>query len=460
MKLTGEQEKIARRVKAHGQGHVLRWINEISEEERKCLFVQLNNLDFERVEELAGLIGKEEESVDFDKIEPADVERLGTSGEEVAGLGREALRADRVAALTVAGGQGTRLGYDGPKGTFPITPILGKSLFQVLAEKVLAVRQRYGCSMPWLIMTSPTNHKDTIAFFEGEDYFGMPSDSVYFFSQNVNPILGESGELLLKEKNSLLVGPDGHGGVFEAFSSSGLGAKMAGEGFDLISYFQVDNPLVTVADERFIGHHLDKDAEFSCKVIKKRDPWEGLGVAVLKDGHPGIVEYIDMPEGVASRQRENGELEFLFGSIAVHVINTEFALRMGGKQGVLPWHVAEKNYEVLHPDGSKSPSKCFKFERFVFDCLPYARGCAFVEAEREDEFAPVKNAEGEDSPDSCRRLLTRQWVRWLEDAGVDISQLKGEVGDVEIGPLYADSSEDLAEALADGVEVRSPVILD
>lgn len=461
-----QEQEIIDRVKENGQKHVLRWIGELSQDQREAFLDQLDRVHFEQVREFARLIDNPPAPRDLDNIEPAPVEQLPKNGKvprrerQAPETGQNALQEDRVAALTVAGGQGTRLGYDGPKGAFPITPIRGHSLFRVLAEKLLAACRRYGCTLPWLIMTSPTNDAETRAFFEEQDFFGLQEKDVHFFQQRTNPILGPDGELLLSAKGELLVGPDGHGGVFRALSQSGLAARMLEQGFDLISYFQVDNPLVSVADPRFIGHHVEQEADFSCKVIPKRSPTEGLGAAVLEHDHPAVVEYIDLPPHLAEERNQEGELKYLFGSIAIHVIDTEFAGRMGQNDEALPWHVAEKNYESLGENGDLVAGECYKFERFVFDCLPHADGCAFVETRRETEFAPVKNAEGEDSPQTCRRALHNVWVKWLREAGVGVEELADSVSTVEISPLYATSAEELKDRLPAEFHPEPPVVLE
>ncbi|MFP4029590.1 MAG: UTP--glucose-1-phosphate uridylyltransferase [Candidatus Brocadiia bacterium] len=450
-----KQQKTIQRVRSAGQDHVLKWIDDLSSEQKQQLLSQLKNIDFGKVSRLTQQIGRSGEEISFEEVEPAPVNTLPQTAEEkkieedVAALGHEAFEAGRVAALVVAGGQGTRLGYDGPKGAYPIMPVTGKSLFHVLAGKVLAARRRYDTPIPWLVMTSPTNDDQTRDFFETKNYFGLGKDTVHFFSQNTNPILGKDGQLLLKNKGKLLVGPDGHGGVFSALSESGLAEDLLKRGFDLVSYFQVDNPLVTVADERYVGHHLRRHADFSCKVIPKRDPSEGLGIAVLKNDQPGIIEYIDLPDELAEQTDKDGELLYKFGSIAVHIIDTEFALEIGRRNDALPWHVARKNYEHLDENGNARPGECYKFEKFVFDCLPHVSDCAFVEARREREFAPVKNAEGSDSPESCRKLLRQEWLRWLENAGIDTTPVEKSSGQVEIDPRFAANEEELVRHLPD-----------
>ncbi len=467
---SGEVERLRQLLQVHGQAHMLRRLEKLPSEKRERLLEQLAALDFGRLEAFRELVQTPPTEVSFGDISPAPVRRLPLtpaqrkSERRVIQLGMEALAADRVAACTVAGGQGTRLRYDHPKGMYPISPIRRASLFQLFAEQILAARRRYECRMPWLIMTSPNNDAETREFFGRNDHFGLGAESVHFFVQGSNPIINEEGELLLAEEDRLLTGPDGHGGTFDALAHAGLFDVLRSGGWDLISYLQVDNPLVTVADPRFIGHHLAKDADFSCKVIPKRDPKEGLGIAVLRAGKPVVIEYIDVPPDTAAQRLPSGQLVYLYGSIAIHIISVPFAERVGTDRSALPWHLARKQYEIANEEGEKvlaPPKSCCKFECFIFDALALADDCAFVEVRRDTEFGPVKNAEGEDSPESARRLMQRMWLEWLIEAGAT-DGMPGDMADgtVEISPLYAASAEELKERIEPGREVEFPLLLE
>lgn len=467
---TEAEQRIVRKLHEDGQAHVLRWVDELDEAGRRRLMQQLAELDFELLKEFKLLIQTPPTDVGFADVEPAPVERLPLqefrreAERGITARGLRALEADRVAVVTVAGGHGTRLRYDHPKGMFPITPIRRQSLFEFFAEQVLAARRRYGCRLPWLIMTSPTNDAETREFYRQNEFFGLGEQTVHFFVQQVNPILDGEGRLLLAEKDRLLVGPDGHGGTFAALARSGLLEMLRSGGWDLISYFQVDNPLVTVADPRFLGHHRHKGADFSCKVVPKRDPAEGLGLAVLKGNRPAVIEYVDVPAEVAAARMPSGKLRLRFGSIAIHVMDVPFAERVAGHPEGLPWHVARKQYEIVGEDGRKTlsqPKGCHKFERFIFEALAFADQCAFVEVRRNTEFAPVKNAEGEDSPDTARRLMQRRWLQWLQAAGASVKLPKDlSSPTVEISPLYAADPEELKERLEPGWEPSFPLLLE
>lgn len=464
-----DENAVIKTVKEHGQDHLLRWLDELDDAGRARLLEQLARIDFARVADFRRLITSTTTEATFSKLEPAPIERLPLRREQVRAekrviaRGEKALKADRVAALVVAGGQGTRLHYDHPKGMYPITPIRGKSLFQTFAEQILAARRDYKSSMPWLIMTSTTNDTETREFFETNDSFGLGEETVHFFVQETNPILDMRGDLMLAAKDELLVGPGGHGGTFAALARSGLLAKLRATGRDLISYFQVDNPLVNVADPRFIGHHLVADADFSCKVIPKRDPEEGLGIAVFQGGHPAVVEYSDVPKEVAAERDPNGRLRYLYGSIAIHIIDVPFVERVALRDA-LRWHVAHKQYAYVDENGQEAipeSKNCYKFERFIFDALAFADSCAFVEVQREAEFGPVKNAKGLDSPATARHQMQRQWMQWLQAAGFDV-QVPREFTRpmIEISPLYARSAEELKARVEPGWSPSFPLVLE
>jgi UDP-N-acetylglucosamine/UDP-N-acetylgalactosamine diphosphorylase len=463
-----DKAEVLQKLQSLNQDHIVAWFESLVGGERERLLDQLAGLDLTRLQQLRALIQTPPTETSFDDMLPAPVERvpLGEADsrreDKVIRLGAEALQANRVAALTVAGGQGTRLRYDHPKGMFPISPIRQLSLFALFSEQIRAARRRYGCRMPWLLMTSPSTDAETRAFFSENAYFGLGEDTVHFFVQRTNPILDARGRLLLAEADKLLVGPDGHGGVYDALVHSGLTGVLREGGQDLISYFQVDNPLVTVADPRFLGYHVARRAEFSCKVVAKRDPGEGLGVAVIRAGRPAVVEYIDVPEELAQERLPSGKLRYLYGSIAIHILNVSFAERVA-REHSLPWHVARKQYEVVRADGRKAltePGGCRKYERFVFDALPFAANCAFVEVDRWTEFSPVKNATGQDSPDLARAHMQRMWLTWLREAGAKV-EVPHEIREpmVEISPMYALDPEELKERVEPGWEPTFPLLL-
>jgi len=385
-------------------------------------------------------------------LEPADFIPLPKIPEEKQAwrrareIGEDALRGGRVAAFLVAGGQGSRLGFDGPKGKFAISPLRGKTLFQLHAEKILALGRKYGRTIPWYIMTSKTNHKETVDFFKSNDFFGLESDHVSFFEQEMIPALGAEGQLLLESPGTVFMNPNGHGGSLSALKRSGALTDMRTRGVDLIYYFQVDNVLINICDPVFLGHHLEGGAEMSAKIVAKTDPDEKVGVLARVDGRLGVVEYSDLPDAAKRAIDADGSLRFRAGSIAIHVFNREFVERETAGRLRLPWHVAHKKIACLNRAGQRvDPEKPngYKFETFVFDALGDAHKVRFLEVSREDEFSPVKNAEGQSSPETARRDMVRQFKRWLQAAGASVPQ-----GAVEISPLFALESAELKDKLA------------
>lgn len=449
---TKEPETIRQAFEEEGQAQVFRFWADLSAEERETLLAEASEIDLQEVQKLAGEGRKEPLQSDFSRLMPAPFLALPRMPEEKAhweaarAVGEEALRGGKVAAFTVAGGQGTRLGYDGPKGTFPVTPVLGKPLFQVLAEKIQAARQRYGAAIPWFIMTSHANHDETMRFFREKAYFGLPEADVSFFRQGRMPAVDPSGRILLEGKGRIAMSPDGHGGSLRALCRSGAIEVMEERGIEVISYVQVDNALVQVIDPTFLGFHLDANSEMSSKMLPKAYPKEKVGVFVMHEGKMAVVEYSDLPPELEERRDEAGELIFRSGSIAIHLLSVPFVKRLGegekGQASLLPFHRAHKKIPTVDEAGApvkpEEPNG-IKFEMFVFDALPFAKNPVVIETRREDEFSPVKNAEGLDSPATCRSDQLKLFGRWLEAAGVAVEKSADGVPTIaiEISPLFA-----------------------
>jgi len=449
-------EKFARA----GQSQVFAHVGRLRDDERSRLFSEAAEIDLDELAELTRTLLRSTQGGAFDAsgLSPAPYRPLPEHGgsrqewQRAKRSGEEALRAGRVAAFTVAGGQGTRLGFDGPKGTFPVTPVTGKSLFQVFAEKILAAGRRFGRPLHWFIMTSHQNHAATEAFFAEHRHFGLDAGRVHFFRQGRMPAVDFEGRILLESPGAIALSPDGHGGSLRALARSGSLDLMESEGVDTLSYFQVDNPLARCVDPAFLGWHLSEKSEMSSKMVPKAGPGEKVGMFCIRDGNLTVVEYSDLPADLQSERGPDGQLRFLAGNIAMHVLDREFARRMaaGGAESSLPFHRAEKKIPTIDATGKPvTPSKPngVKFELFVFDALPFARHPLVVETSRADDFSPVKNAEGVDSPATCRADQLRQFARWLRSAGagvpVDASGLPA--GAIEISPLFAYDEETFGE---------------
>jgi UDP-N-acetylglucosamine/UDP-N-acetylgalactosamine diphosphorylase len=335
-----------------------------------------------------------------------------------------------------------------------VTPVRHHSLFQVFAEKILASGRRHGRPLHWFIMTSHQNHEATLAFFEENRFFGLDRARVHHFRQGRMPAVDFSGKIMLETTGSLALSPDGHGGSLRALERSGALDLMAAEGVDTLSYFQVDNPLVRCIDPAFIGWHLSRGSEMSSKTVPKAYPEEKLGHFCMRRGKLVVIEYSDLP---MSYQRETdprtGELRYGAGSIAIHILDREFVRRMTSGAGEIAFHRADKKIATVDAGGKPvRPDKAngVKFELFVFDALPFARRPLVVETARADDFSPVKNAEGVDSPATCNADQLRLFARWLRSAGAAVAtDGTGLPGfSLEVSPLFGDDEGTFAESWA------------
>ena len=445
------QASLIESFRAAGQGQVFAFFDALSPSQQENLLAQAREIDLEELAKLERtLVAGEKSDLDFSALVPAPFEPLPEHGGDAAAwrsareTGEAALGAGRVAAFTVAGGQGTRLGYDGPKGTFPVTPITKQSLFEVFAHKIRATGERYGQPLHWFIMTSHLNHQATEAFFREHEFFGLDENRVHFFRQGRMPAVDFAGKILLSAPDQIALSPDGHGGSLRALEKSGSLDLMEREGADVLSYFQVDNPLVRCVDPEFIGFHLQRGSEMSSKMLPKAFPEEKLGHFCLLDGRLVVVEYSDLPAEMQRERDENGRLRFVAGSIAIHLLDRDFVRRMAG--GALPFHRADKKIPTIDSNGDPVKPEVpngIKFETFVFDALPFAANPLVIETSRDDEFAPVKNAEGADSPASSRADQLKLWTRWAKAAGAQIQTDENGVPAVtfEVAPGFALDAE-------------------
>jgi UDP-N-acetylglucosamine/UDP-N-acetylgalactosamine diphosphorylase len=454
------------RLKSIDQSHVLRFADALPAAGKEKLTKQLEALDLPYIKELSETQIKVKAPIELPKeIKPvsaypnqADAQRrqLYVDAEE---RGRQLLGEGRVAAFLVAGGQGTRLGYDGPKGEYPVTPIKQKPLFQVFAEQLIAFGKEFGRDIPWYIMTSDVNDAPTKAFFKKHNYFGLKESNVTFFVQGMMPAFSFNGKLLLGEKDSLALSPDGHGGSLRALVKSGALADMKKRGVVHLSYFQVDNPLVHVIDPLFIGLHDLTGSEMSSKAIPKANALEKVGNFVIGDGKTQVIEYSDLPESLAVQTNPDGSLKYNTGSIGIHALRVSFVEHLNADgQLKLPWHRAEKKVPYVDESGTLvKPDKpnAVKLEQFVFDAIPLAKNAIVYTTERAEEFSPVKNAEGVDSPATSKRDQIRRAARWLSEAGVNVPVKNGEPdATIEISPLYAADQRQLGKKNLSGVVVK------
>jgi UDP-N-acetylglucosamine/UDP-N-acetylgalactosamine diphosphorylase len=456
-----DESSIRRRVAEAGQEHVFRFWNELPEEGQRRLLGQLAAVDFEELGRLVDQHITHSRPHELPpNLEPAPfipiprTEDQWAERRRVSDLGESLLAGGKVAAMVVAGGQGTRLGFDGPKGAFPIGPVSGRSLFAIFADTLHAARRTFGAPIPWYIMTSPANNRETQDFFEAHNCFDLPCTEVKFFAQGVMPAVDLKGRLILAARDELAWNPDGHGGSLRALAAGGMLADMAARGVEYISYFQVDNPLVPALDPVFLGYHAQASSDLSSKVVRKREPKEKLGVFGTSGGKHYVIEYFDVPDAMGAERAADGSLRFAAGNVAIHILSRRFVERLtAGGRFALPFHRATKKIPYVDETGRQvTPSEPngVKLESFIFDALPMAERTVVLEVDRRQEFSPVKNASGEDSPDSARADMIRLAAKTMEQAGVRVPRSpQGEPAfKIEINPLAARDPEELKVLVA------------
>jgi len=459
------------KLEACGQEHVLAFFDELSDSEQAGLLEQVNSIDLPRLEDLVAKYVYSTPEVDIPgNIDPPEV--VSNKPDNNAGCqllaegllrGEQLLAEGKVAAFVVAGGQGTRLGFEGPKGSLQATPVAHKSLFQLFAEKIRAASERSGKAIPWYIMTSPANDVATRAFFRQNNFFHLDPNDVMFLTQGMMPTLSMDGKLMLAGKGKIALSPNGHGGSLLALKTSGALEDMASRGIELISYFQVDNPLVNCVDPLFLGLHDLQGSQISAKCLPKRDPMEKIGNFCVAGDRTMVIEYSDMPDELATKTTDEGKLLFSAGSIAIHVFSRSFVEQLtaeGEAKCLLPLHRAEKKTPFVDVSGNlvkpETPNSV-KLEMFVFDAMALAEKTLILRTRRSEEFSPIKNAEGEDSLVTSLHDQVRRAASWLEQAGVVVPRdADGQIAAaLEISPLFADSAEKLKEKVSSDMEITS-----
>ena len=461
IKTENEPDKlIVEKVFSHKQEHVFRWWNDLTINEQKTLLNQLRLTDFTLLQDFIEKHTKGNKliSPEATTLEPPDIIPIPQNdsqkalSDEAGEIGENAIEAGTVAVVTVAGGLGTRLGANRPKGMLPISPIMGKSIFQLHAEKIQAMMKKYDTVIPWYIMTSLNNDEMTRNFFEENRYFGLSTDNVSFFTQGVLPVIDLQGKLLMDSKSSIVTSPNGHGGTLLALKERGILSNMNERGIKHIFYHQVDNILIKIADPVYLGYHISAGAKMSPKVVQKTDPEEKVGIVGIKDGHLDTIEYSELSDEERHALNPDGTLKFGMGNPAIYLLDVDFVEKINKSRFALPYHKAIKKVSCVDENGCKikpSENNAAKFEMFIFDALKHAEKSIIMEVVREDEFSPVKNAEGNSSPDTARHSMINMFGRWLQEAGVEIPKDEAEnvKGTIEISPLYALDTEELKEKI-------------
>ena len=397
----------------HGQEQLLANYEKLSENDKDKLLDDILTIDFNQLEKLYEKRNFKQVYSEAE-IEPISyVEKDKMSKEErekYDEIGTKAIKAGKLAAVTMAGGQGTRLGHNGPKGTFDIGLESHKPIFELLCETLKLANEKYGVVIPWYIMTSKENNKDTVDFFEKNNYFGYPKGYIQFFKQGELPMVGEDGKVLLDEKGMIKQAADGHGGIFTSMRKDGVIYDMKARGIECVFIGGVDNVLVKMVDPTLIGLAESKGILAAGKSVVKAGPHEKVGVFCKRNGRPSVIEYSEISKEMAEETDENGQLKYGESHILCNLFNIKEIEKISEKN--LPYHSAHKKATYMNEKGEivkGTEPNAYKFEAFLFDAFESLDDMVIMRVKREEEFAPVKNAEGVDSPETARKLYQDFW---------------------------------------------------
>ncbi|KAF3959957.1 hypothetical protein CMV_015283 [Castanea mollissima] len=466
-------QALLERLKDYGQEDAFALWDELSADERSFLVKDIESLDLPRIDRIIRC-SLQSHSLPAAAIEPVPESSVSTMEERTLEererwwkMGLKAISDGKLAVLLLSGGQGTRLGSSDPKGCFNIGLPSGKSLFQLQAERILCVQRLAAQStnegsagsvqIHWYIMTSPFTDDATRRFFESHRFFGLEPDQVTFFQQGTIPCVSKDGRLIMETSYRVAKAPDGNGGVYSALKSSRLLEDMATRGIKYVDCYGVDNALVRVADPTFLGYFIDKGVASAAKVVRKAYPQEKVGVFVRrgKGGPLTVVEYSELDSSLASAiNQQTGRLRFCWSNVCLHMFSLDFLNQVAnGLEKDSIYHLAEKKIPSIH-----GHTMGLKLEQFIFDAFPYAPSTALFEVLREEEFAPVKNANGSnyDTPDSARLLVLRLHSRWVVAAGGFLTHsVPLYATGVEVSPLCSFAGENL-EAICRGRTFHAP----
>ena len=401
-------------LRIYNQEHIINLIEKLDEDKKQALVEQISKIDFHQLKELYDNTKKEIE-IKENKIEPLpylDKKKLSEEQkEEFQRLGEAILEKGEYAVVTMAGGQGTRLGHSGPKGTFKLDVYgKGKYLFEILAENLKEANQKYGRVIPWYIMTSKQNNDETIEFMEKHNYFGYAKESVRFFAQSELPLVDVNGKLLVGKDMKIKEASDGNGGTYSSLRASGCLAEMKEKGIKWVFIGGVDNALLKMADTILLGMAIKKKVQIASKSIVKANPHERVGVFAKMNGHPAVIEYSEMPEKMAEEVDSDGELKYGEAHIMCNLYTIE-AIEKISKETLI-YHSAFKKNSYIDENGKEvipQEENSYKFESFIFDAFELFDDIAILRGKREDDFAPVKNKEGVDSPKTAKELYEKFW---------------------------------------------------
>ena len=395
----------------HDQLHLLKYYDKLTEEQQANLLAQISSVNWHLLELLQNRQDTETVKGKLEPLGALEVSEIEKRKEEFTQIGIEALKAQKVGAVLLAGGQGTRLGFDKPKGMFNVGITKDLYIFECLIHNLMDVINQINTWVPLYIMTSDKNHEDTVHFFEEKQYFGYNKDFIRFFKQDMAPSVDFNGKLLMEDKDRLSLSPNGNGGWFHSLQNAGLISHMKEIGIEWLTVFAVDNVLQRINDPAYVGAVIASGCDCGGKVVRKADPYERVGVLCLEDGKPSIVEYYEMTDDMIHLKDENGNLLYNFGVILNYMFRLDKLEQIVNKE--LPVHIVEKKIPYMDETGTFiKPDKPngYKFEELVLDMIHLMDSCLPYEVVRNHEFAPIKNPTGVDSVESARALLQENGV--------------------------------------------------
>ncbi len=412
MEQTMTLEEAKRKCEQAGQQHLLAYYEELTKEDQEKLLAQIEKLDIT----LLDLLKKESKEVEKGKLEPlgaVTLDEIQKEKDQYRKMGCEAIRAGKVGAVLLAGGQGTRLGLDKPKGMLNVGIHKELYLFEQLIHNIMDVVKETGAWVPLFVMTSEKNNKDTVEFFKEKKFFGYKEEYVFFFVQQMAPSVSYDGKIYMEDKGRISASPNGNGGWFISMVRAGLLDTIKELGVEWLNVFSVDNVLQKIVDPIFVGAVLKHGCVCGSKVVAKADPYEKVGVLCLEDGRPSIVEYYEMTEEMIHLRDKQGKLLYNYGVILNYLFSVATLEKIMNEN--LPTHIVEKKIPYMDAEGKQiKPDKPngYKFETLVLDMIHMMDNCLSFEVEREKEFAPIKNATGVDSLESARELMTKNGIEF------------------------------------------------
>lgn len=403
-------------LKAYNQEHIIKLLEKLEGKQKEDLIKQINTIDFHQIMELYNGTKKAIE-IKESKIEPVEyLDKAKLTEEQINKfdeMGAEIVRSGKYAVVTMAGGQGTRLGHPGPKGTFKLDVYgKGKYLFEILVENLKEANEKYNVTIPWYIMTSKENNYETVEFLEKNNYFGYDKNSVTIFTQSELPLVDEQGKLLIGKDLKIKEASDGNGGTYSSLRRSGCLAEMKAKGIKWVFIGAVDNALLKMVDTTLLGVAISRGVQIASKSVVKANPHERVGVFCKMNGHPKVIEYTELPEKMAEETDKNGELKYGESHIMCNLYTIDAIERISTE--VLGYHSAFKKNSYIDENGKEvipEAPNSFKFESFIFDAFEFFDDIAILRGKREDDFAPVKNKDGVDSPKTAKELYEKYWNR-------------------------------------------------